>query len=385
MKISVRCTLVRGKPSWVVSRRGSDGKVKRRHFRTEKEALAEKSDLERQAAKAGDVWVSLPGTKRSELIDVAQEIAEAGLTLRDVWLRHKMSEGVTGSIPIEQAVKECIASKSAIGRRPQYIETLSYALGRFARGREAQSVASITTADCEAWLAECKARSSRASFQSRLSTLFAWCVQQGYCQRNPCDRLGRVSLEQRPPVILSPEKVDDAIAWLSENEDFRGYLVLGLFCGIRPDELQRLGWESVDLARGIVTIDAATSKVRRRRIVPIAARAVRLLRGDCDEDSQAVAVLGNRAHMVWPGSPATLRRRKRALARHLGFTDWPSDLLRHTAASYLMARDGDAGRVANWLGNSPSVLLTRYRELVAPEDSERFWAEKKNVGGGDKS
>jgi len=39
----------------------------------------------------------------------------------------------------------------------------------------------------------------------------------------------------------------------------------------------------------------------------------------------------------------------------------------------MMARDRDAGKVADTLGTSPAVLLTRYRELVGPEDAARFW------------
>ncbi len=41
-----------------------------------------------------------------------------------------------------------------------------------------------------------------------------------------------------------------------------------------------------------------------------------------------------------------------------------------------MARDKGAGKVAEMLGNSPQILLTRYRELVGPEAAERFWGRE---------
>lgn len=60
----------------------------------------------------------------------------------------------------------------------------------------------------------------------------------------------------------------------------------------------------------------------------------------------------------------------------LGFDGWPQDCLRHTAASYAMARDRNAAIVADRLGNSADVLLTHYRELVSKEAALAFWEIK---------
>ncbi|MCP5523587.1 MAG: hypothetical protein H7A46_18775 [Verrucomicrobiales bacterium] len=57
----------------------------------------------------------------------------------------------------------------------------------------------------------------------------------------------------------------------------------------------------------------------------------------------------------------------------LGFKAWPQDVLRHTAASQLLALRKDAAAVALELGNSPQVLLTHYRELVTREQAAEFW------------
>ena len=65
-------------------------------------------------------------------------------------------------------------------------------------------------------------------------------------------------------------------------------------------------------------------------------------------------------------SLSTLRQFKLRACAALGLSRWPQDLLRHTAASYLLALHGDAGKVATMLGNSSSVLLTHYHEPVMP-------------------
>jgi integrase len=354
-------TRLRGKPVWVVA--WSDGALRRRAYRkTKKDADTLAVSMRGQADKYGGAWLILRPQERAELMRVYGEISEAGRTLAEVWDGYRAALPAASGKPLADVVRECLADKRAAGLRPAYLEALEYSWSRFVRGREQMPIPQVGAKDATAWLdSECRSASVRASMQSRLSTLFSWCVQRKLRRDNPIDELHSIKVDQKAPIILTPAQVDSALAWVDGWPDFRAYLVLGLFCGIRPDELLRLTWASVDIARGLVTIDAATSKVRRRRIVPIAPRALALL--------SPKSVSGT---SIWPNSWITLKPRRRALAQHLGI-EWQADLLRHTAASYLMARDRDAGKVADMLGNSPGVLLTRYRELVSPEDAAKFW------------
>ena len=415
MKVSILLESVRGKPHHVVTWTDSRGVRRRSFHQTEDTAKAAAADLRENVARIGDAWRDLTSAQRADVMNVAHEVHAAGLTLRDVWEAHRAAGRVVATVTLKDAINSCITEKRGLGRRPAYIAALEYTLGLFSADREAIPVASITTADCETWLSTKRNPSVRSSFQTRLSTLFAWCVQRGHITVNPVGRIGKVSVEQRPPVILTPAQVDSGLEWV-RGRDIEPYFVLGLFCGIRPDELLRLRWESVDLRRGLVTIDAATSKVRRRRIVPIAPRALAILTvankekipacwpqaggglstapragviGESIErsiepggESLSVAKqlrepvfpkqISGRSGPVWPLSAQSLKRRRAELLRAAGLPR-SSDILRHTCASYMMARDGDAGRVAGVLGNSPGVLLTRYRELVSPEDAALFW------------
>lgn len=363
MKVSIQRVRNNGKMVWMVCWQPPGAKRNRVTAKTKEAAEALAADVRRKSESDGTAWSGMSAKDRSDLITVWAEVRDAGLTLREVWEGFRRQKQTVKPKPLEEAVTACVADRVRLRRRPAYTAALEYTLRRFARGRERLPVSDVTLDHVRAFLDTCQSDSVRASFQSRVSTLCAFSVSQGWLASNPVDRLGKVSVEQRAPVILTPDQVDAALTWSESHRDFRPYLVLGLFCGIRPDELTRLEWSSVDLTRGLVTIDASTSKVRRRRIVPIAPRALQIL----------AKTPG--AGRIWDGTQITLRRRRRALAAHLGMP-WQADLLRHTAASYMMARDRDAGRVADALGNSPSVLLTRYRELVRPEDADRFWAPK---------
>jgi len=71
-------------------------------------------------------------------------------------------------------------------------------------------------------------------------------------------------------------------------------------------------------------------------------------------------------------SHVTRRRYLRALREFLGFKRWPQDILRHTAASNLLAFHQDAGKVASFLGHSAGTLLRNYKALIFKEDAEKW-------------
>ncbi|HEU5246938.1 MAG TPA: hypothetical protein VFU09_07610 [Candidatus Udaeobacter sp.] len=57
-----------------------------------------------------------------------------------------------------------------------------------------------------------------------------------------------------------------------------------------------------------------------------------------------------------------------------GITDWPQNALRHSFASYHLARFNDAAALALELGHTNSNLVFQhYRQLVKPKQAERYW------------
>jgi len=263
------------------------------------------------------------------------------------------------SLCLSDAINELISAKRAANRRERYICSLSSYLRQFAKGRESVTLASITTADVENWMANYAGANSRQTWLNRLSTLFSWAVRRGHIAVNPTVRIERVTVDRLPPRILSPAECDLLLQIVPTL--CRPYLILGLFAGIRPEEITRLDWSAVDLETKTVMVDG---KTRRRRIVALEPKAVALL-----------ADWPIKRGMVAP-SNSTLRRFKTRARAALGLSAWPQDLLRHTAASYLLALHGDAGKVATMLGNSSAVLLSHYHEPVKKEDCDRFWSLK---------
>jgi integrase len=72
--------------------------------------------------------------------------------------------------------------------------------------------------------------------------------------------------------------------------------------------------------------------------------------------------------------PQGYRKKLERVRKASDLARWPQNGLRHSFASYRLAAIHDAPRVASELGHtSPQMLYNTYRELVLPEEAERYW------------
>jgi integrase len=137
-------------------------------------------------------------------------------------------------------------------------------------------------------------------------------------------------------------------------------LAIGAFAGVREAEIKRLDWSEVDQRRGHIEIKSSKAKSARRRIVEIQPNLREWLRPY--------------AQMTGAVVPANSRKKLDLVRKAAKLARWPNNGLRHGYASYRLAAIHDAPRVASELGHtSPQMLYSTYRELVLPEEAERYW------------
>ena len=292
-------------------------------------------------------------TNRCLLLEVAQK----HLTQTQTQSCQQLGLAVFDGPTFIQAIDQLIAAKRAANRKERYIVSLRYYLEQFSKGRQNTPLADFTTPDIEAWMQKFSGAYARQTWLNRLSTLFSWAVRRRLIASNPCDCIERVSIDRKPPMVLTPQQAD-LLLRIAPNL-CRPYLIIGLYAGVRPEEIIRMNWSDINLETKTLRIDG---KGRRPRIVPLEPKAVALL-------SKCPLQKGD----VTPSNTTLCRFKIKARAA-LGLIRWPQDLLRHTAASYLLALHGDAGKVATNLGNSPKILLTHYHQPVTKSDCEQFWA-----------
>jgi integrase len=358
--VKVRRTLRHGKTLWELDTGVIEGKRRRLFFRTEKAARLRLSEVESDFEAAGRRWTSASVTSKANVIRILDEIQSRGLTLERVWDAYRsgrIAREESGK-KLSDAIAEVLEAKAAANRRPIYLAELGRYLRLFARGRESMDVGGFGVAEIEAWFSDRKEPpASRAGNVGKLSALFDHCWRRGYIKENPCLRVQKPQIEIGVPKILSVDECERLMRAAEETDrHLLPELALGLFAGVRPNEIARLNWGRIDLPRSLLTIDAAASKVRHRRLVNLHPTCVAWLK------------LGGEL-------PSLLNRRRRmdALKEAARIESWPHDVLRHTAASHLVALHG-ARVAAETLGHSETTLFKHYRELVLPQETTRFWS-----------
>ena len=347
------------------------GKRRVRFFPTvaaaNKAIAADKKDLE----MVGKRWAQLNAEKRLALLNLVEEVESQGMTLRDVWeayRAHNMTP-VEGKVKrtLKQAIAELLLAKQAAKRRPRYLTGLESYLNMFARGRETTPVHQIGAADIDEWFrsrTEVEGDGTKSSNMGRLASLFSFCERRGYLRTSPMKAVERVTVESKVPRILSMDQVWRVLVGTKRNKpEYLCWLTLALLAGLRPEEaLQIVPGRDYDPEAGTVRVDAAASKVRDRRIVHLTPAARAWM--DCAMNFDPIL----------PMSQSSKKRFQKWLRARLGFKTWPQDILRHSAASYLLSYHQDAGKVAAELGNSVGILLRKYKELVSREKGAKFYS-----------
>ena len=137
-------------------------------------------------------------------------------------------------------------------------------------------------------------------------------------------------------------------------------LAIGAFAGLRESEIKRLDWHEVNLRRGYIEVKAEKAKTAKRRIVRIQPNLAQWLA----------------PYAAFAGSvvPVNARKKLDAVRQEARLNHWSKNGLRHSFASYRYAATNDAAAVAAELGLSTTeMLFNTYRELVLPEEAERYW------------
>ena len=354
--MKIRQTMRHGKTVYEIDAGIYEGRRRRFFRKTKKAAETKLAELQGDRKKAGRIWVGLDESKRAEVVSILSEIADAGLTLRTVWERYQALGKPIKPTKLSDAITQCIADKAKANRRGKYLDVFLNYLEIFSRGREAALVHELTAEDVRSYVNDTPTPASRQTRRARLFTFFEWAKRRRIVSDNPVSELDRISVDYGVPDILTNKQAKDLMeAALKKDAGTVGELSLMLFAGIRPGEVVRMARADIDLNASVARIDSHVAKGRQRRIVDLEDAAVAWMK-----KATEFPIKKNR------------RRRLEAVRKAAKLTDWPHDVLRHTAASHLFAKHG-AAKASQLLGNSELILLRHYRELTSQDDNSEFW------------
>jgi len=336
----------------------------RKFFRSRDEAKAERLRVLNMLKRNGREALDLSERDISDFVNAKRRLAEYGKTIADAadFLVDHQERIRRCKITVAQLANEVLDAKRKDGRSAKYISMLRLYFKRFCQDFGNRLIADVTVEELDNWLRDLPGSpKTRADYRSNIGVLFSHAAHRRMIEFNPVTFTAKPKLVDAPPEIFTVDQLRTLLESAQRTQpDVLPMLAIGAFAGLRDAEIKRLDWSEVKFGRGHIDVKAEKAKSARRRIVPI--------------QPNLAAWLQPYAAMQGPVVPVAARGKIERVRKVAGLSQWPKNGLRHSFASYRLAAIHDAPRVAAELGHTtPQLLYSTYRELVLPEEAERYW------------
>lgn len=344
---------------WVVDLGMVDGKRKFLNFKTREEAEkeAEKKRIERN--KIGNDAKRLSEDHKRDAAK-ALEVLKGNSSLTaaaDFFMKHHSP--LVAQRTVTELFDEFIVAKANAGRRQRTLQNLRHRIGKFATSFGSKRVQEITTHDIEDWFNKNKySGMSRRNYKTALTGFFNYAVKRGFLFQNAAIPLENPILDETTPEILTCAETEKLLQTaLMKHPAMIPYLAVAIFAGLRPTEVEQLDWVSVDFEDKIIRVTPQMAKKRRQRLVDMSDNLIAWL--------QPYRQSEGLFHYS---------RQQFDQIRKLSKVKWVSDIMRHTYASYHLAKHENTAKTCLQMGHrDPDVLFTHYRGLVKRHDADKFW------------
>ncbi len=287
-------------------------------------------------------------------------------------LKQKWRDEARHALPavplVSEIFKEYLADKTRQGLSAYHLRDIQIRLGKFADAFKLR-INRITRAELETWLNGLGVGAvTWNNYRTSLAGFFGFAKLRKFLPADwtEMDSIKPIDLADTEPVVFSP-KAFSRIIEAATPESFQILLAIGAFAGIRSEECCKLKWEDFDWDSGFIflrkNIVKGKASQRHQRQVPIA-----------DNLAEWLAPHRHNRGLICPyKTPKVASGYKDRLARKLGIK-WVKNGLRKSWISYQLALTQDAGKVARWAGNSPSVIASNYEKLVTPEAAREWFS-----------
>jgi integrase len=373
-----------GSVSWRVAGVKRDGSRVRQNFTDAKDARAKQIELETEFLQ-GRVEKRFAATELSEeklkLAEVAfVKLGDDWARLLDCvdhWRRSGAKNAPTQTPHLDDAVEQYLTWLHASPFRDSTKRNWRNRMNVFRNSVRNVRVAEVTPDFIEHYLDKRNTSPAGKDTDRRaVSRFFSWCIdrKRRWATTNPCREVKVEQGESAPPEILT---LPECNALLDASEQHKAgllapYLAACLFGGLRPFEVRRLQWSSVNLRDREIRLEANQTKTGRKtgrgRVIEI-----------CDTLAAWLSAYEGR-----PFFPANWRKEFDLIKEAAGFgtptedrprlKPWTEDVARHTAISHYFRKTGSYGKTAEQFGNSEAIIKKHYQARVSTQDSEQFYA-----------
>jgi integrase len=210
-------------------------------------------------------------------------------------------------------------------------------------------------------------------------------VELGYLPRNPADCVSLPKRRQKEIRILSPQEMQHFLSCARKHRLYPAFLLLAS-TGMRRSEVLGLRWQDVDLEKGLVTVNQVLIPLIRgigfeepktkqsRRTIPLLPEVVEELREWRKrwlEERMGLGPDWPETDLVFPSEvhtpllPRNFTRVFHAICREARLENFTIHGLRHSFASYLLAKGVHPKVVSEVLGHSSiTITMDTYSKLI---------------------
>jgi integrase len=337
------------------------GKRKRRFFETKDHADSFVAFKNKELRNNGVEHAEFPTALRVIAQNAVEQLKPFGKTIADA-VEHYVAylNASKKSCTAVQLVKELVAAKEKDGRSIRHVDDLRCRLNIFAEKFDGKPVATISTAEINDWLRSLPVSPVTRNHYRRLIILaFNFALERGYATENPAEK--KKTAKAKEPNIKPSILVIEETSRLLENASPKvlPYIAIGLFAGLRRAEIERLDWSDIDFTDDLIEV-SAINKTGWRRVEM--------------EPNLREWLLPLRKHKgrVTPKSKE-FRQLFDEARKAAAITDWPDNALRHSFASYWLAKYKNAAALAERMGTSVRMIRTNYDGRAKPKEAERYW------------
>lgn len=350
-------------------------------FKTHKQAKAFKERKEIDLEKKGVEGASIHQNAIEEAKWAIQALEPYGVGIRHaVQSFIDRQEQIASTVTVEAGSKLFLEAKEQDGASDRYQCDLRLRMKRFGANFGHRNICDIHTKELDRWLRELgHGPVTRNNYRRTLKVFFSWAESLGYCESNPARKTTVAKKKPEPIAVFTPGELRRILNKAPDH--LLPSIALGAFAGLRVSEIAQLDWQEVNFLKGYIEVAAEKSKTASRRFVPMEV-ALRAWITPFAKPRGAVAPSGLDSKL------SVYRRKLDSKVDSKGnerpkeeIIEWKPNGLRHSFASYAIAREQDAAKVALWLGHtSPKMTFEAYQERVTEEEAKKWFDVLPSLG-----
>lgn len=274
--------------------------------------------------------------------------------------------------------------ESKAGEKTPHLRTVQALLEEFAAHFRGRMVMSIQLPELQAWFdsrTDGTGWKRKKDIRAALVQFYRWAKKEGIAGNDAvtvADRLPEIGGQHGERKIMTTDQFVECAQMI--GEDFRAWLVLGCFAGLRPEEIcpatekrsikRGLRCEEIDWDFRVIRIAPEVSKVKLPRIVPMSDALIAWL-----EWAGIAPGMEGPVCMVEPAKSGELAR----LGKLVFGGEWPRNACRHSYGSYRNAQIRDLAKVAEEMGSSVTMLHRHYHNPQPQEIGAAWFALRPSV------